>query len=149
MIRLDLPDCGIKVGGTPERPTVFCPLRQRYVALTPEEWVRQHFVGYLTGVLGYPAALLANEVTLRVGGKRLRADTVLYDAAMRPRMIIEYKAPTVAVTQRAFDQILAYNTLLHAPYLAVSNGLRHFCCRLREDGRSYTFLPGVPGYGAL
>ena len=79
MSHLNLPDFDIKIAGTRSHPTVFDRLRRRYVALTPEEWVRQHFVNYLIVHKGYPASLLANEVRLTIGDKTLRADTLLYD----------------------------------------------------------------------
>lgn len=146
MIRLNLPTFEIKLQGTPERPRIFDMLRRRYIALTPEEWVRQHFVHYLTEHKGYPAALMANEVSLSIGNKKLRADSVLYDRQLRPRMIVEYKAPSVAITQKVFDQIAAYNILLHVDYLVVSNGLKHYCCRMDYDNRSYKFLDEIPNY---
>ena len=131
------------------RPEIFDVLRRRYVALTPEEWVRQHFVHFLIAQKGYPKGLLSNEVELRVGEKRLRCDSLLYDTQLRPRMIIEYKAPDVELTQRVFDQITAYNLLLHVDYLVLSNGLSHYCCRMDYSRRSYSFLPDVPDYTAL
>ena len=88
MIRLNLPTFEIKLSGTKEHPRLFDILRRRYVALTPEEWVRQHFVHFLTGHKGYPAALMANEVGLMIGNKKLRADSVLYNRLLQPRMII-------------------------------------------------------------
>lgn len=130
MIPLNLPLFDIKLQGSREHPRILDVLRRRYVALTPEEWVRQSFVHYLIEHLGYPAALLANEVSLQVGQKQLRADSVLYDRRLKPRMIIEYKAPTVQLTQKVFDQISAYNLLLHVDYLIISNGLQHHCCRM-------------------
>ena len=81
MIRLNLPSYDIKLRGTEGHYQVLDPLRRRWVALTPEEWVRQHFIHWLTSSLGYPTALLANEVPLRIGSKDLRADSVLYDSA--------------------------------------------------------------------
>lgn len=149
MIRLNLPSFAIKLSGTPEHPRIFDSLRRRYVALTPEEWVRQHFIHWLTGHKGYPAALMANEVALSIGDKRLRADSVLYDRQLQPRMIIEYKAPTVQITQRVFDQIAAYNMLLHVDYLVVSNGLTHYCCRIDYANRTYEFLRDIPDYSEI
>ena len=146
MIRLNLPTFEIKLQGTQEHPRIFDMLRRRYIALTPEEWVRQHFVHYLTEHKGYPAALMANEVSLSIGNKKLRADSVLYDRQLRPRMIVEYKAPSVAITQKVFDQIAAYNILLHVDYLVVSNGLRHYCCQMDYNNRSYKFLEEIPNY---
>lgn len=149
MIRLNLPNFEIKLSGTREHPQIFDILRRRYVALTPEEWVRQHFVHFLIDDKGYPAALLANEVRLQVGEKTLRADSVLYDRGLRPRMIVEYKAPTVTITQKVFDQISIYNMLLHVDFLVVSNGLNHYCCRMNYADNSYTFLKDIPCYEEL
>ncbi len=144
LTQLNLPPYPVRLAGTSERPTIFDVLRRRYVALTPEEWVRQHFVQFLINQKGYPQTLLANEVKLQVGDKRLRADTVLYDRSLQPRMIVEYKAPTIALTQRVFEQISVYNLLLHVDYLIVSNGLEHYCCRMNYEANSYEFLADIP-----
>lgn len=146
MNRLNLPSFEIKLSGTPEKPKIFDILRRKYVTLTPEEWVRQHFVHYLIEHKGYPMALLANEVELKAGDKRLRCDSILYNKVVQPRMIIEYKAPTVVLTQRVFDQISAYNLLLHVDYLVVSNGMQHYCCKMDYDHQKYLFLEDIPGY---
>lgn len=146
MIRLNLPPFQIKLGGTREHPKIFDVLRRRYVALTPEEWVRQHFIHYLTEHLNYPASLLANEVRLHVGQKELRADSVLYDRTLRPRMIVEYKAPTITITQKVFDQIIAYNTQLHAPWIVASNGLTHYCYKWSENDKRYLHFDHIPRY---
>ena len=149
MNELNLPPYPIKVKEEGGRRTIFDFLRRRYVALTPEEWVRQHFVHYLVEHKGYPRGLLANEMELRVGEKRLRCDTILYNKALAPQMIIEYKAPDIEITQRVFDQITAYNFLLRVDYLIVSNGLRHYCCHIDHEQRSYEFLKEIPPYSNL
>ncbi len=128
------------------RDYVLDVLRRKYVALTPEEWVRQHFIHYLIKQKHYPAALLANEVKLQVGDKVLRADSVLYSTSLQPRMIIEYKAPQIQITQKTFDQICVYNLLLHADYLVVSNGLQHYVCKMDYARQSYVFLEDIPDY---
>ena len=148
-MEINLPAYEMRVREQRGRHEVFDFLRRRYVALTPEEWVRQHFVHYLVEHKGYPKGLLANELELRVGEKRLRCDTVLYNNVLQPLMIMEYKAPSVPITQRVFDQITAYNILLHVDYLVVSNGLQHYCCRMDYEGRSYTFLKEIPDYSML
>ncbi len=149
MIRLNLPDYPVRLGGTARRPSIFDVLRRRYVALTPEEWVRQHFVHFLVGHKHYPQALLANEVQLRVGDKSLRADTVLYSPRLQPRMIVEYKAPAIAITQKVFDQVSAYNLLLRVDYLVVSNGLEHYICKMDYEQQKYGFLEDIPDYQNL
>lgn len=149
MSELNLPTFDVKLGGTREKPEIFDFLRRRYVALTPEEWVRQHFTHWLVEHKGYPKGLLGNEIELRIGDKRLRCDSILYNKEAQPQMIIEYKAPTVSITQRVFNQISAYNLLLHVNYLIVSNGLQHYCCQMDYEQQSYQFLQEVPDYSAI
>lgn len=124
-------------------------LRRRFVTLTPEEWVRQHFVNFLICHKGYPAALMANEVELTVGGKRLRCDSVLFDKERRPRMIMEYKAESVTLTDKVLTQIATYNMLLHVNYLTVSNGNTHLCLHYNHHLGKWEQLPDIPPYKAL
>ena len=149
MNELNLPSFDVKIRGTREKPEILDFLRRRYVALTPEEWVRQHFVHWLVDHKGYPKGLLGNEVALLCGDKTLRCDSILYDKEAKPLMIIEDKAPTVAVTQRVFSQISTYNLLLHVDYLVVSNGLQHYCCKMDYERQTYVFLNDIPSYSAL
>ena len=148
-MQINLPSCEIKVREQNGRREVFDFLRRRYVALTPEEWVRQHFTHFLVEHKGYPTGLLANEMELRVGEKRVRCDTVLYSLTLQPQMIVEYKAPDIAITQRVFDQITVYNMLLHADYLVVTNGMLHYCLRMDYDRHSYEFLSDIPDYRTI
>lgn len=149
MTRLNLPPFEIKLRGTKAQPQIFDILRKKYIALTPEEWVRQHFVHFLVEHKGYPAALMANEIQLKVGEKTLRADSVLYSRDLKPRMIIEYKAPHIPITQKVFDQISIYNMLLHVDYLVVSNGLQHYICQMDYNDKKYLFLEDIPDYEEL
>ena len=149
MIRLNLPSFDIKTRVVDGRGQVLDPLRRRWVALTPEEWVRQHFIHYLVEHKGYPASLLANEIPLTIGDKTLRADSVLYSRELQPKMIIEYKAPHIPISQKVFDQITAYNMLLHVDYLVVSNGMEHYICKMDYAGKKYLFLEDIPNYDEL
>lgn len=149
MFRLNLPQYEIKIGEKDGKRTIFDFLRRKHVALTPEEWVRQHFTHFLTEHKGYPKGLMGNEVELHIGDKRLRCDTILYNKQGEPRMIIEYKAPTIQIQQKTFDQISVYNLLLHVDYLIVSNGLQHYCCKMDYDDQKYLFLQDIPDYENL
>ena len=149
MYELNLPKYGIKIKNDKGHQSIFDVLRRKYVALTPEEWVRQHFVHFLIEHKGYPKALMANEIQLAIGNKKLRCDSVLYDRTLKPRMIIEYKAPTVSITQKVFDQITIYNMLLHVDYLVVSNGIKHYCCRMDYANQKYLFMEDIPDYQNL
>ena len=146
MIQLTLPPYQIRVKETHGRKQIFDILRRKYVALTPQEWVRQHFIHYLVEHKNYPSSLLANEVSLQIGEKRMRADSVLYDNQLHPRMIIEYKAPNITLTQKVFDQITVYNLLLHVDYLIVSNGMITYICKMDYEKQTYKFLEAIPNY---
>ncbi len=149
MLSLNLPTFEVKVISKEGKPVIFDAVRRKYVALTPEEWVRQHFVNYLINHKGYPSALVGNEIALRLHNTSKRCDTVVYDRFLTPLMIVEYKAPTVEISRAVFDQIARYNQALRVEYLAVSNGLRHFCCKIDYQTMGYTFLQAFPDYGEL
>ncbi len=149
MYELNLPSYEVRLRGTKEKPEIFDFLRRRYVSLTPEEWVRQHFTHWLVEHKGYPKGMIGNEIVYRIGNKRLRCDSVLYNQEAKPQMILEYKAPTIQIKQQVFDQITVYNLLLHVDYLVVSNGLNHFCCKMDYANQKYTFLREIPDYHLL
>lgn len=123
--------------------------RRRWVRLTPEEWVRQHFVHYLVDHLKYPAGRVGNEIAIRVGQTEKRCDSVVFGDEGEPLMIVEYKATTVQLTQHVFDQISRYNMALHVAWLVVSNGQQHFCCHLDTVSGQWEFLRGLPAYQDL
>ena len=149
MLSLNLPPYATKIAVRDGKNSIWDIIRRKYVALTPEEWVRQHFVHFLVEHKGYPVSLLANEVALTLNGTSRRCDTVLYDRTLSPRMIIEYKAPHIPITQKVFDQISRYNLVFRVDYLIVSTGLSHYCCRMDYDHQSYEFLKDVPEYREL
>jgi len=149
MLSLNLPEFDVKITSQGGKPQIFDVVRSRYVALTPEEWVRQHFVHFLIEHKGYPRPLLANEMQIKLNGTSKRCDSVLYRRDLSAQMIMEYKAPTVEITQKVFDQITRYNMVLHVDYLVVSNGLSHYCCRMDYENQTYHFLPDIPDYQAL
>ena len=149
MFRLNLPQYEIKITEKDGKRMIFDFLRRKYVALTPEEWVRQHFTHYLVEHKGYPKGLLGNEIELQIGDKRLRCDSILYNKVAQPQMIIEYKAPTVPLQQKVFDQISAYNLLLRVDYLVISNGMEHYCCKMDYEHQKYLFLQEIPDYEKL
>ena len=92
---------------------------------------------------------MANEVQVQLNGTRKRCDTVLYRRDLSARMIVEYKAPDVQITQAVFDQITRYNMVLKVDYLIVSNGLQHYCCRMDYVSERYLFLSDIPAYNDL
>ncbi len=149
MLELNLPSFDINVKKIGGKLSILDPLRRKFVALTPEEWVRQHFVNFLLKEKGYPAALIANEVQIDLNKLKKRCDSVVYNRDLSPLMIIEYKAPDVDITQQVFDQIVRYNIVLKVKYLIVSNGLNHYCCIMNYDKQSFNYLSDIPNYTDL
>lgn len=147
--KLNLPSVNLKYRMADGILKVFDPLRRKYVALTPEEYVRQHFTAWMRSSLHYPASMMANEIGIEVNGTRKRCDTVVFDRDGAPLIVCEYKAPTVQITQDVFDQAVRYNLVLQARYIIVSNGLQHFCCMVDIEGGTYQFIPQIPDYQIL
>ncbi|MEA4948502.1 MAG: type I restriction enzyme HsdR N-terminal domain-containing protein [Petrimonas sp.] len=149
MYALNLPSFDAKIRKNPDGLEIFDPLRRKYVSLTPEEWVRQHFVHYLILEKGYPASLMANEAMIRLNSLTRRCDTVVYNNTLRPVVICEFKKPDVEITQQVFDQVVRYNIVLKVKYLIVSNGISHYCCRMNYDDMSFDYLQEIPEYAKL
>ncbi len=135
--------------GEDNRQLIFDSLRNRFVALTPEEWVRQNFVRFLIEERGFPRGLMGNEISLVQNGIKRRCDTLVTDRTGAPLVIVEYKAPGIEISQRTFDQIVRYNMVLKASYLIVSNGITHYCCHINYNDNSYAFLHDIPPYEKL
>lgn len=147
---LNLPPYDAKIKTVDGKNKILDILRGKFVALTPEEWVRQHFVHYMVEHKGYSAVLMANEVAVAMNGMNRRCDTVVYrQQGLKPYIIIEYKAPNVEITQKVFNQICRYNMVLEVEYLIVSNGMRHYCCKIDMEKGEYTFLNDIPHFGSI
>ncbi len=149
MESLNLPTYEFRTAERDGKRTVYDPVRDRYVRLTPEEWVRQHFVQYLVQALNVPAGLVAVEAAFEFQGQPQRADIIVHDQRGEPLLLVECKAPRVSIGQDAFDQGARYNLVLGAPYLVVTNGQTHYACAIDFENRSYTFLDDLPPYAAL
>lgn len=145
---LNLPPTALRTREESGETKVFDPLRGKWVVLTPEEYVRQHFAAWLQSEHGYPASLMANEIGIEVNGTRKRCDTVVFTRQGKPWIIVEYKAPDIKITQPVFDQIARYNIRLRASYLVVSNGINHYCCKMDYASGTYHFIPRIPEYAS-
>lgn len=133
---------------SPDGQRIFDPVRKRYVALTPEEWVRQHLVNYLVQHRGVPAGLMQVEAALRLNGLSHRADIVVFDRQAQPLLVAECKAPTVQLTNEVLQQACRYNIRFCARYILISNGLQHLCLRIdRKTGAAEPIT--VPMYNEM
>lgn len=148
-MQLNFPNYSFKMKKENGRMFIFDRLRKKHVALQPEEWVRQHMIEFLIEEKKYPPSLIGNEISLMLNGMQKRCDSVVYDRDGSPLMIIEYKAPSVKISQDTFDQILVYNTQLCVKYLLVSNGLQHCCCVVNLTNRTFSFLEEIPEFDSL
>lgn len=146
---LKLPPCSLRIKEGPGGKLLYDPLRRKYVTLTPEEWVRQHFVSYLTGSLGYPPGLIRIEAAFRLHSMLRRADILVHDRAGEPVMIVECKAPQVKLSQEVFDQVINYNFNYCVRYLVVTNGMVHFAGKIDTETRTFALLDHIPDYEAI
>lgn len=143
---INLPQFSIKTRQVGGQTQVFDSIRKRYVALTPEEWVRQHFLNYLTKHKAYPAGLISVELPVTINGLQQRADIVVFNRKGLSLMVVECKAPSVQITNETYAQAARYNLSLQAPLLVVTNGLNHFCSQIDLANRSFTSIQEIPAY---
>jgi type I site-specific restriction-modification system R (restriction) subunit len=146
MQELNLPayEFRIKTEGT--KKYIFDLVRKRFVLLTPEEWVRQHFMRYLSEEKKYPESLMAVEKQITLNGKLFRFDLLVYRRNGQPLLIAEFKAPGVKISQDTFDQVVRYNMALKVERVVVSNGLQHFVCEIDYQQNNYKYLREVPDF---
>ncbi len=146
MQNLNLPPYPFKIKKTGEKYFIFDEIRKKEVILTPEEWVRQHFIQYLIHQKGYKASLIAIEKEITVNNLKKRFDLLVFNNKGEHHIIVECKAPKVKITQSTFDQIARYNLNLKANFLVVTNGLEHYFCKMDHINQQYIFLKELPDY---
>jgi hypothetical protein len=144
MIKLNLPTYNFKLKSKENKTLIFDKLRKKYMVLTPEEWVRQHFIHFLTEEKNYPTSLIAIEKQLTINNLKKRSDILVFNTDGKPEIIVECKAPSIKITQDTFDQIARYNLKLKANFLIVTNGLEHFYCKMDYKNETYIFLKEIP-----
>ena len=148
-MELNLPQFTFRIKEISGKKLIFDRFRRRWVALTPEEWVRQNFANYLTEIKHFPASLVAVERSLRINQRDFRSDIVLFSKSGNPLAVVECKSPEVKISQEVFHQSARYNLDLRVDYLIVTNGLSHYCCRFDPQQLTYTFLSELPDYKEL
>jgi hypothetical protein len=144
MEKLNLPTYAAdlrKLGG---KIHIFDPIRKKYLVLSPEEWVRQHFLQFLINHKGYSPALISMETGLKYNERAKRTDLIAYGPQMMPLLLVECKAPNIKITQKSFNQISSYFSQVKAKYMVLTNGLEHFC--FRPNDKSLVFEEKIPDY---
>ena len=149
MTKLNLPEYPIQIQAKGQHRYVFDEFRKKYVVLTPEEFVRQHFLHYLVNELSYPKSLIKVESGLKYNQMSKRSDIIVFDRQARPLLLVECKSTKVPLDGKVFDQLSVYNQSVKAKYLVITNGLKHFCCRLDYQSQSYSFIPEIPSFGSI
>lgn len=143
---LNLPPYPFKITDENGQLFLFDEIRKKEVVLTPEEWVRQHFVQYLIREKNYPRGLIRLEGGLRLHGRARRSDIVVFNNQGEKVLMVECKAPSVKITQSVFDQIARYNMVHRISLLAVTNGLQHYYCRIDHENERFDFIEMLPNY---
>lgn len=148
-MKLNLPTYACRIREENGKRNIFDSCRKKWVPLTPEEWVRQHFIHFLIEEKNFPKSLIAVEFALKINRQDFRSDIVLFNNSGKPVVAVECKAPHIKISQQTFDQIARYNMQLNVNYLIVTNGINHYCCHIEPETNNYTFLPQIPNYKDL
>jgi hypothetical protein len=149
MQQLNFPPFEFKLRNLNNRQEIFDPVRHKFVTLTPEEWVRQHLISYLSQIKGYPISIIGVEKQMMLNKMPKRFDLVIFKRNGAPLLLAECKAPGVEITEKAFDQAARYNMLLQAEYFLITNGLEHYPCRIDYENKQYIFIEDVPNFSDL
>jgi len=146
---LNLPNYPFKITQKDGLYFIFDEIRKKHLVLTPEEWVRQHFIQYLIALKNFPPSLLKIEGGLSLNQTKKRSDILVYNNLGEKIMVIECKAPSVPITQATFDQAARYNSIYKAPWLAVTNGLNHYYAKIDHANGKFYFVQELPEYKDL
>jgi hypothetical protein len=145
MVALNLPEFVVKLKKSEGKVWIFDGIRKKYVALTPEEWVRQHLIHYFIDHLHYPKSLIKIEQGLKYNELQKRSDIIVFDRTGNPWMIVECKSPLVDLNQDTTQQVTVYNSNIQARYVTLSNGMKHVCYEM--NGSNVVLLKNFPEYG--
>ena len=146
---LNLPEHAFRITLKEEQYYIFDEIRKKHLVLTPEEWVRQHFIQYLVKVKGFPKSLIQIEGGLSLNRLQKRTDIVIFNTQGERIMVIECKAPKIKITQATFDQAARYNSVHKTRWLVVTNGLRHCYAQIDHIAEKFLFIPELPQYQQL
>ena len=149
LLPLALPPYPFKLTDQSGQLFIFDEIRKKQILLTPEEWVRQHFIRFLLKEKKFPSALLQIEGGLSLNQTRKRSDILVYDNLGEKIMVIECKAPSVKISQGVFDQAARYNSVHRAKWLVVTNGIKHCYAQINHLSESFRFFEELPDYQQL
>ena len=149
MQKLNFPKYNFRFKNNENKTLIFDIIRKKFLILTPEEWVRQHTLHFLITEKKYPVSYINVEKQLLLNDSVKRYDIVIFKNDGDVEIIIECKAPSIAINQVTFDQIARYNLALNSNLLMVTNGLTHYFCKMDIKNKRYLFLRDLPKYNQL
>jgi hypothetical protein len=144
MTELNLPSYNSKTRILDEQTQIFDEVRKKWLKLTPEEWVRQHFVHFLINHRQYPAGLIALEKEISILGLTRRSDIVAFRKNGQALLLVECKAPSIRLQTETFSQAAAYNLHWKVPYLVITNGLQHYCAKVDFESGNIEMMADIP-----
>ena len=146
MLKLSFPNYEFRLKKIDEKRFIFDEIRKKYIELTAEEWVRQNCIKYLVNEKKYKSQLIAVEKKIILNNLTKRFDVIAYDNNGDPNLLVECKAPNIAIKQETFDQILSYNKVINSKYLMITNGIIHYYCKIDNIDNKINFLKDIPNY---
>ncbi len=141
---LNLPSYNHKLKKINDKLCIWDIIRKKNIVLTPEEWVRQHFVHHLINEHQYPKSLIKLESSLDYNKRLKRTDIQVFDRDGKLFMIVECKAPYIKLSQTVFAQAAQYNHVLKAQYLTITNGMIFHCCKTDWETKQMDFMETLP-----
>lgn len=141
---LNLPPYEHKLKKINDKLCIWDIIRKKYIVLTPEEWVRQHFVHHLINEHDYPKSLIKLESSLSYNKLLKRTDIQVFDRDGSLFMIVECKAPYIKLSEAVFFQATQYNKVLKAQYLTIANGMVFHCCKTDWKNERIDFIEELP-----
>jgi len=145
-MQLKFPEYKFQLQKTGHRTMIFDIIRKKFVTLTPEEWVRQHVIHYLVGEKKVPASLIGVESAIKLFNTKKRFDIAVFDRNGKPLLVVECKAPSVALTQDVLDQVVRYNMALKVNFLMLTNGLTNLFCKSDQESGNIRIIEDLPDY---
>tara|TARA_B100001094_G_C18011811_1_gene710497 strand:+ start:475 stop:918 length:444 start_codon:yes stop_codon:yes gene_type:complete len=146
MLKLSFPNYEFRLKKIDEKRFIFDEIRKKYIELTAEEWVRQNCIKFLINEKKYKSQLIAVEKKIILNNLTKRFDIIAYDNNGDPNLLVECKAPNIAIKQQTFDQILSYNRVINSKYLMITNGIIHYYCKIDNIDNKINFLKDIPNY---
>ncbi|OEK01752.1 hypothetical protein BFP97_09590 [Roseivirga sp. 4D4] len=149
MLELNLPKYKYRIEQRAGKLAIFDPIRKKFIVLTPEEWVRQHFINFLNNHLNYPASLTSVETGHKYNSLTKRSDIMVRNNELNPLVLVECKAASVPVNESTVRQLAVYNTQCNARLLIVTNGLVTYACLCKSPDGEFETLDQIPDYNSL